>query len=120
VEHYNNVRLNSATGYITPKDVLTRRQQEIHAESDRKLEADRRQTPESPPASRVKSKRTPPCRTAVEVDSFRFVGGSRKNIWTTGIRAGRMALEIGMRAGPYDYEYEFCFTVAEPMRASNP
>jgi hypothetical protein len=22
VEHYNNVRLNSATGYITPKDVL--------------------------------------------------------------------------------------------------
>jgi hypothetical protein len=23
-----------------------------------------------------------------------------------------MALEIGMRAGPYDYEYEFYFTVA--------
>jgi hypothetical protein len=22
VEHYNNVRLNSATGYITPKDML--------------------------------------------------------------------------------------------------
>jgi transposase InsO family protein len=22
VEHYNNVRLNSATGYLTPKDVL--------------------------------------------------------------------------------------------------
>jgi len=38
VDHYNNVRLNSATGYITPKDMLTGRQQEIHAERDRKLE----------------------------------------------------------------------------------
>ena len=43
VEHYNNVRLNSAFGYITPKDVLAGRQQEIHAERDRKLEAARRQ-----------------------------------------------------------------------------
>jgi hypothetical protein len=38
VEHYNNVRLNSAVGYITPKDMLDGRQQEIHAERDRKLE----------------------------------------------------------------------------------
>jgi putative transposase len=43
VKHYNNVRLNGATGYITPKDVLTGRQQEIHAERDRKLEAARQQ-----------------------------------------------------------------------------
>ena len=43
MEHYNNVRLNSATGYITPKDVLAGRQQEIHAERDRKLEAARKQ-----------------------------------------------------------------------------
>jgi len=43
VEHYNNVRLNSAIGYITPKDVLAGRQQEIHAERDRKMEAARRQ-----------------------------------------------------------------------------
>jgi transposase InsO family protein len=43
VEHYNNVRLNSATGYITPKDVLAGRQQQIHAERDRKLEAARQQ-----------------------------------------------------------------------------
>jgi hypothetical protein len=32
VEHYNNIRLNSAVGYITPKDVLAGRQAEIHAE----------------------------------------------------------------------------------------
>src|SRR6202020_284116 len=37
VEHYNNVRLNSATGYVTPKDVLAGPQQEIHAEPDRNL-----------------------------------------------------------------------------------
>ena len=43
VGHYNNVRLNSATGYITPKDMSARRQQEIHAERDRKLEVARRQ-----------------------------------------------------------------------------
>ncbi len=43
VEHYNSVRLNSAIGYITQKDVLAGRQQEIHAERDRKLDAARQQ-----------------------------------------------------------------------------
>ena len=43
VEHYNNVRLNSAVGSITPKDMLAGRQQEIHADRDRKLEAARKQ-----------------------------------------------------------------------------
>ena len=43
VEHYNNVRLNSAIGYVTPKDMLAGHQQEIHAERDRKLEAAREQ-----------------------------------------------------------------------------
>ena len=39
VEHYNNIRLNSAIGYITPKDMLAGHQQEIQAKRDRKLEA---------------------------------------------------------------------------------
>jgi putative transposase len=43
VGHYNNVRLNSATGYITPKDMLAGRQQEIQAARDRKLEEARKQ-----------------------------------------------------------------------------
>ncbi len=43
VEHYNDVRLNSAIGYITPKDMLLGRQQEIRAERDRKLEEARKQ-----------------------------------------------------------------------------
>jgi putative transposase len=43
VEHYNNVRLNSAIGYITPKDMLAGHQQQIQADRDRKLEAAREQ-----------------------------------------------------------------------------
>jgi putative transposase len=43
VEHYNNVRLNSASGYITPKNMLAGRQAEIHAQPDRKLEEARKQ-----------------------------------------------------------------------------
>jgi hypothetical protein len=38
-----HVHLNSAIGYITPKDVLAGRQQEIHADRDRKLAAARQQ-----------------------------------------------------------------------------
>jgi hypothetical protein len=41
VDHYNNIRLNSAIGYITPKDMLESGQQKIHAERDLKLEAAR-------------------------------------------------------------------------------
>ena len=39
----HNVRLNSAIGYITPKEMLDGRQQEIQAERDRKLEVARKQ-----------------------------------------------------------------------------
>jgi len=57
VDHYNDVRLNSATRYITPKDMLAGRRQEIHAERDPKLEAARRQTTDSSPASRLTYRR---------------------------------------------------------------
>ena len=43
VDHYNNVRLNSAVGYVTPRDMLAGCQREIHAERDRKLEVARKQ-----------------------------------------------------------------------------
>ena len=43
VEYYNDVRLNSAIGYITPKDMLAGHQHEIHAERDRKLDEARKQ-----------------------------------------------------------------------------
>jgi putative transposase len=37
VEHYNNVRLHSAIGYITPKDKLEGRAEIIFAMRDSKL-----------------------------------------------------------------------------------
>jgi putative transposase len=37
VEHYNTVRLHSAIGYVTPKDKLEGREQNIFDERDRKL-----------------------------------------------------------------------------------
>jgi transposase InsO family protein len=41
VEHYNQVRLHSALGYITPADKLAGRETAIFAERDRKLETSR-------------------------------------------------------------------------------
>jgi putative transposase len=41
IEHYNSVRLHSAIGYITPKDKLEGRAEEIFKARDQKLEAAR-------------------------------------------------------------------------------
>jgi putative transposase len=38
VKHYNEVRLHSAIGYVTPADKMSGRDKEIHTERDRKLD----------------------------------------------------------------------------------
>jgi len=43
VQVYNEQRLHSAIGYVTPKAMLEGRREQIHAERDRKLEAARRE-----------------------------------------------------------------------------
>jgi transposase InsO family protein len=47
VQVYNEQRLHSSIGYITPKEMLEGRQKQIHAERDRKLEQARKQREES-------------------------------------------------------------------------
>ena len=54
VQVYNEQRLHSAIGYVTPKAMLEGRQKQIHAERDHKLEAARRQREHA-----ARSKRTP-------------------------------------------------------------
>jgi transposase InsO family protein len=57
IEHYNNVRLHSAIGYLTPAAMLSGRALEIHTARDRKLEAarQRRQTKRQAAAQEVVS-----------------------------------------------------------------
>src|SRR5512142_1189412 len=43
VRVYNQERLHSAIGYVTPKDMLEGRRTQVHADRDRKLEQARRQ-----------------------------------------------------------------------------
>jgi transposase InsO family protein len=46
VQTYNEQRLHSSIGYVTPKDMLAGRRQQIHAERDRKLEQARKRREE--------------------------------------------------------------------------
>jgi len=58
VEHYNNVRLNSATGYIAPRDVLAGASAGDPRGTRPQVGSRQTAAPESPPASRVKSEAT--------------------------------------------------------------
>ena len=62
VQHYNQVRLHSAIGYVTPSDKLQGREKNIWAERDRKLEAARERR-------RIRRQNSPPKCSASEVRS---------------------------------------------------
>ena len=53
VAHYNEVRLHSAIGYVTPADKLAGRDRQIFAERDRKLDAARERRKAARAASRA-------------------------------------------------------------------
>ena len=60
VEHYNNVRLHSAIGYVTPKDKLDGRDEDIFAARDRKLaEARERRKAAAANPARAAARRRP-------------------------------------------------------------
>ena len=63
VEHYNEVRLHSAIGFVTPKDKLEGRDQAILVERDRKLEAAREQRRLRRQAARKEVPELPSCET---------------------------------------------------------
>jgi putative transposase len=68
VAHYNNVRLHSAIGYVTPKDKLDGRDKEIHAARDRKLAEAR----ERRKLLRQAQHDAPPCPPAVTAPAIDF------------------------------------------------
>ncbi len=62
IEHYNNVRLHSAIGYITPNDKLHGRAKQIQDDRDRKLHEARerrRQLRQAEPTPQLKQASTP-------------------------------------------------------------
>jgi putative transposase len=68
VAHYNNVRLHSAIGYVTPKDKLDGRDKEIHAARDRKLAEAR----ERRKLLRQAQHDAPPCPPAITAPAIDF------------------------------------------------
>jgi transposase InsO family protein len=73
VAHYNTVRLHSAIGYVTPKDKLEGRDQEIHDTRDRKLaEArERRKLQRQAEHQRQQAQPAAPVRPAIDFDAVR-------------------------------------------------
>ena len=55
VEHYNQVRLHSAIGYVAPADKLAGRETEIFAARDRKLAEARERRKEQREAARLRT-----------------------------------------------------------------
>jgi transposase InsO family protein len=65
VKHYNEVRLHSAIGFITPKDKREGRDRAIFAERDRKLEAARERRRQRRQAAAAHGKEVPAAATCV-------------------------------------------------------
>jgi transposase InsO family protein len=73
VAHYNNVRLHSAIGYLTPKDKLDGRDQEIFAARDRKLAEARERRKQLRATAHEPRQLQPGARPAIDFAALRAV-----------------------------------------------
>lgn len=80
IDHYNNVRLNSAIGYIAPIDKLNGRSEEIFVERDLKLEL-ARQTRKENRTGKVRGN-NPPHQGPMSSDEHSFLAHSRNRALT--------------------------------------
>ena len=71
VDHYNNVRLHSAIGYVTPKDKLEGRDKQIGEERDRKLAEARERRKQLRQAQQQPQQQPSPDRPAIDFDAVR-------------------------------------------------
>jgi putative transposase len=89
VVHYNNVRLHSAIGYVTPKDKLDGQAQRIHEERDRKLaEArERRKQLRQDQHDKQQARSTAPHRPAIDFAAVRSLISMAAVLQLLGFRA---------------------------------
>ena len=81
VEHYNKVRLKSAIGYITPKDMLAGRRQEIDVQAGSEAGRGANTAADSSAAGRMKNE-WPSLRAAEASDEVDYFDGRiRKSPW---------------------------------------
>ena len=89
VEHYNNVRLHSAIGYVTPRDQLEGRAKQIQDQRDRKLaEArERRQQLRAAQRGQPQTRADIPARPAIDFDALRSLISIAAVLQLLGVRA---------------------------------
>jgi hypothetical protein len=88
VSHYNQVRLHSAIGYLTPKDKLEGREKEIFAARDRKLAEARERRQQQRQAGHQPRPLQPPARPALDFATLRAVLTMAAVLQLLGFRAG--------------------------------
>jgi len=98
VAYYNNLRLHSAIGYVTPKDKLEGREPAIFAARDRKLAEARDRRKQQRQAAHERSPSQPAARPAIDFAALRAVVTLAAVLQLLGFRA--RSTQGGQQRGP--------------------